>query len=320
MPVQMRFAQVLEELLDEKYRRNRAALADAAHVSPSALSQYVRGKATPSLAVLVDLAEALQVSLDHLVFGSDHPSSLSDAQHFASHLEDGIRRAQSDAAVLHDLVAKVGARLGQQVRDVAQEFLREASTVGGTLDFQETILLERCSTRTAIVTANLDDEARISSTAGTGAATAPGQFTSTVIENIAAQSRYEFFIPVGPEAADAASRLRELVITRGGLDAAVVDRNLKITQIPRACVPGYVLYHVPVLALQKKTGDMYDRLAQFLVIDSLERGSAHIAIAEPASRSYQHNALIDGLLVPGLVQEIRSLRKASAHSGQSVNP
>jgi transcriptional regulator with XRE-family HTH domain len=118
-PPEVKFAQVLEELLTERYRRNRAALAQAAHVSPSALSQYVRGKATPSLEVLVHLAGALEVSIDYLVFGRDQQSSAPEG-YLSSQLEAGIRRAQTDAAALHDLVARVGIRLAQHIKAAAQ--------------------------------------------------------------------------------------------------------------------------------------------------------------------------------------------------------
>ena len=52
MPSEVRFAQVLEELLNERYKRNRAELAQQADISPSALSQYVTGREIPSLQVL----------------------------------------------------------------------------------------------------------------------------------------------------------------------------------------------------------------------------------------------------------------------------
>jgi predicted transcriptional regulator len=41
----IKFAEVLKQLVVEKYRRNRAALAKEVHISPSAISQYVRGRA-----------------------------------------------------------------------------------------------------------------------------------------------------------------------------------------------------------------------------------------------------------------------------------
>src|SRR5829696_3925957 len=113
MPPEIRFAQVLEQLLNERYKRNRAELALKAHISPSALSQYVRNRATPSLEVLAHLAEALDVSIDYLVFGRDEQSLSADTGYLTSQLESGIRKSQTDAAELYDLVARVGDRLGK---------------------------------------------------------------------------------------------------------------------------------------------------------------------------------------------------------------
>lgn len=75
MAREVAFGQILELLMKERYRRNRAALAEILHMSPSSLSQYVRGRATPSLEVLVHLAEHFDVSLDYLVLDQERTAS-----------------------------------------------------------------------------------------------------------------------------------------------------------------------------------------------------------------------------------------------------
>jgi transcriptional regulator with XRE-family HTH domain len=96
--------------MEQRYKRNRSALASAAHISASALSQYVRGRATPSLAVLVDLAQALEVSLDFFVYGQD---ALSGGDHaaWAQHRDDTVRHMTSEAASLLQFVGRVGIEI-----------------------------------------------------------------------------------------------------------------------------------------------------------------------------------------------------------------
>src|SRR5262245_53799997 len=99
---EIRFAQVLAQLMEERYSRNRAELASAAFVTPSALSQYARGKASPSLEVLAQLATVLDVSLDYLVFG-EQPTAAStgEAGYLAAQVDLHLRDAQLQGAALY---------------------------------------------------------------------------------------------------------------------------------------------------------------------------------------------------------------------------
>ena len=115
MPDEINFAQVLDALLTDKFRRNRAGLAKAAHISPSALSQYTRRKATPSLEVLVHLASALDVSLDYLVFGREPSAPSPEVGYLSSHLEAAVRQAETRSAAITDLISRTGARLGESI-------------------------------------------------------------------------------------------------------------------------------------------------------------------------------------------------------------
>ena len=57
-------------------------LASAVGVHANHISRYETGKATPSIEVAAKMAEALEVSLDELVFGSqaNHEEALSDRE------------------------------------------------------------------------------------------------------------------------------------------------------------------------------------------------------------------------------------------------
>ncbi len=47
MDDRIKFAQVLRDLMDAQYKRNRGTLAKRVHMSPSALSQYTAGAPLP---------------------------------------------------------------------------------------------------------------------------------------------------------------------------------------------------------------------------------------------------------------------------------
>jgi transcriptional regulator with XRE-family HTH domain len=309
----VRFAQVLEALLNQKYKRNRAALASAANLSPSALSQYVRGKAAPSLPVLADLSDALDVSMDYLVFGREHPSSVVDPGYLIGHHLDEVKRqAQSDAAARYDLIARLGAYLAKMIdAAITEAIIPSADHIAGTLTPREAKLLERTSIHTTIVTSNLGAEVLVLSTSEARETAAPGVFGSVVIENIRNHNRYTYLIPAGQKLSRDASLFRQLVIEKGDLDSSVVDRHLRITQIPRACFPSYLIYAISLSEFRQTAAEIYDRVAPFLNNDSSEPGLVHIATLVPASGSYQQYALIDSALIPSLLQEVDDLKRAA---------
>lgn len=51
---------------------NQADLAEMLNLSASAIGMYEQGRRTPSIEVLIILAEFFNVSLDYLITGSDH--------------------------------------------------------------------------------------------------------------------------------------------------------------------------------------------------------------------------------------------------------
>jgi transcriptional regulator with XRE-family HTH domain len=310
---EVRFAQVLEQLLKERYRRNRAALAEAADLSPSALSQYVRGRATPSLEVLVRLADAFGVSLDYLVFGQDHVTRAPEYEYgyLTSQVEAGIRKSQADAATLYDLVARIGARLSQQIKIAAQELQPEAVSGTGMLTVDEVTTLESCSTHTVVVTPTLETEVLLLPARGEGETAAPGTFNEVIVENIEVQRSYEYFVPRGDEFVRRAGLLRQEVIDKSGLSADVVDGLLTVRHVPRACAPGYVLYSLVVAELQRRDEATYDRVQHF-VIPSTDPGLGHVATVEPASGSYQNFGLLDANVLPRLISELDDLRRSSS--------
>src|SRR6266702_2846516 len=123
---EIRFASVLRRLLDSRFKNNRREFAGRLHISESALSQYVRGKATPGLAMLVAIARELDVSLDYLVFGTEPASPTPDYGELVAHVEHAISRNQAQSASIRDFVGRVGSALAEQIESTVSGVLKES--------------------------------------------------------------------------------------------------------------------------------------------------------------------------------------------------
>ena len=215
-----------------------------------------------------------------------------------------------DAAELYDLVARVGARLSEKIRETAQELLPESAGSAGTLMIDEVKALESCSVHTMIVTSSLDPEVLVLTTPGDHEAAGPSVFADVVVENVERHHTYEYFVPTGRDLARRAALLRQQIIERSGMHPAMVDRFLKAHQVSRPCVPGYVVYEVAVADLQSSEKSIYDRVAPFLSTESSRAGMAHVATVEPASRSYRQFGLLDAAVLPSVLAGLDELRKS----------
>ncbi len=227
---EIRFGQILRQLLNERFRNRRKDFARSIHVSESALSQYVRGKATPSLAVLVAIARELEVSLDYLVFGTEPDAPAPDYGNLVTHVEEAIARTQVKTATLRDFVGRVGATLAEQIESTATRLLKDNdSSIGGGLTAAEVRELESISSQIRIATVDLDVDVLLlpgsDAVAPTDAAPAP--FTPVISHNVRRGAEYLYVIPDGAEWRRKARRLRDAVATSEGMSAAVTDKRLK---------------------------------------------------------------------------------------------
>ncbi len=303
------FAQVLDDLLTDQYRRNRSALARAAHISPSALSQYTRRKATPSLEVLVHLADALGVSLDFLVFGRERLVSSPEVGHLARHVETAVRQAETRAAAINDLVSRIGDRLGETIRQTVEDVLDEKTQPGGLLNPSEVSIVESCSQHTTNVTTTLDMDVVILNPESVDPTSAPSLFAQVMADNITGGSRYDYFLP-GDEAFDQpATLLREELTRLCALGSDFMADHLRIFRVSSSCVPGFILYELSPTKLRRLNAGIADRVQPFLHIDPADETLAYAAVAEPVSRSYQYFALMQISRVRRLLAEVIQRRE-----------
>jgi transcriptional regulator with XRE-family HTH domain len=306
------FAQVLKQLVDEKYRRNRAELARLAHISPSAISQYVSGRSTPSMDVLVHLAEILDVTLDHLVLGRELGTQ-PELGYMTGRMEAHIRSTHVQAEALYDLTARIGnqtgARLGEQlgtlVRTVAQELVNDGVSLAGTLSPDDVVAIERCDSNATIVSADLSSEILVLEQD----AAAFGFFAQVLIENISTGSRYEYLVPNRPSLRHAGKLLRQEIIRLSNLNPALVDRRFQISYVPNACVPGYVVHHIVIEKLRRRAAHLLEHTTPFIYPDPENERMGYLAIVTPASPSYQRYCLLAHDDIPYVMSELRSIRE-----------
>jgi len=300
----IRFAQVLAQLMEERYSRNRAELARAAFITPSALSQYARGKASPSLEVLAQLATVLDVSLDYLVFG-EQPTSAATGEvgYLAAQVETGLRDAQVQSAALYDLVARIGERLGGEIEATARAVLPEAVGLGGSLSADELTRLESHSSHTRIANYDLDlDIVLVRAQDSVGAS--PGPIAHVVIDNIRKGHTYDYVLPEDPDITQRAILFRQIVVRETPtVPAAVLDRRLQIYQAPHGCLPGFVVYKVDIAGLESGEREIYNRVSPFFVLDREEAGAAFVGVATPASRSMRNYILTSSRNTAKLITE-----------------
>jgi transcriptional regulator with XRE-family HTH domain len=289
----VRFDQVLRLLLTERFRNRRKEFARSIHVSESALSQYVRGKATPSLTVLVSIARELDVSLDYLVFGIEPEAPAPNYGSLVAHVEEAIARTQVRAATLRDFVGRVGSALAEEIESTARHLLTENhAALGGVLTANEVLELEAMSKRTRIATVDLDFDVILlpdrSDNGDPAEEAAPAPFTPVISGNLRRGAEYYYVIPEGPECRRMARRLRDAVGAFEGMTKALADRHLRFFESGRALSPSYVVYEVDFDLVSARSERLLDQIGDF-VNDS----TGLVALAEPTSRQSHHWSLID---------------------------
>lgn len=307
------FGQILEQLMNERYRRNRATLAEAAHLSPSSLSQYVRGRAVPSLDVLVHLAEILEVSLDYLVLGRQRTAPLPELGYLTGHLESHMRNLEEHNATLHDLVTRIGVQAGAQlaalVRSAAENLVSECSNIAGTLTPLEVAALERCDAHTMVVMPDLSTEVLVLQQEGLEDTPAPGFFAHVIVENLLEGSRYEYISPQRAGLRHMGNLLRQEVIRLSELAPVVVDRRLQIRYAPHGCIPGFVIHHLAMERLHQRAGHLVEQVMRFVYPDQENERMGYLATVTPASPSSQSFSLMAKEDVPYVIEEFRILRR-----------
>jgi transcriptional regulator with XRE-family HTH domain len=192
-----RLRQTLRELLEVRgYERRRAVVAKAICVSPSALSQYVSGRAQPGLDTLIRLARFFEVSLDYLVFGSDpvRPDT-ANVDQMSTYIDAALTDLQRRSAGHAHLVGRMSRILAEQIDHAASQAVGEMGrrATGGMLDDADVLMLERFSTDNRIVSKTLKYDVLMARDGQMSC----GRFSPVVIRNLGLGYRYRFLFPSG---------------------------------------------------------------------------------------------------------------------------
>jgi hypothetical protein len=267
----------------------------------------------PSMWVAVHLAEILGVSLDYLVLGREQIAPAPEFGYLTGHLQAHIRDAHVQAAALYDLTAHLGAEVGAKVADLIRSAAEELASAGvglaGTLSPAEVVSLERCDTRTTIVTSDLESEILVLASDEGEDAAAPSTFARVLVENIAEGSHYEYIVPDTTSLRRAALLLRQELIRLTGLGSSAVDRSLLVRHIPRGCVPGFVVHHLSLERVERRAPNLTKRVKRFVSPDPKDEKIGFVATVTPASPSNQHFSLIAKENVPQILAEADALRQ-----------
>jgi transcriptional regulator with XRE-family HTH domain len=286
MAREIKFAETLGELLKNRgYTRNHAAVAKGVSLTPSAISQYLKGRSQPSLSALIALAEFLETDLDYLVFGeSAAPSSAPNPAPFARYVDASLAELQARTADHASLVGRIGEVLGAQIDQAARDLVKTRAGRGlaGMIDDEETLLLESYSLRTKVLPMNLDYDVILSDD-GTAA---PGRFLLTVFQNLRAGRPYEFLLPqVEGSWKSIVDKYRVLLREHGATDRDLTFCEFKESQHPLAV--GYGIYQLDVARFRADHPILFERLRRS--IDDDDR----IGYTLPVSPDLKADAVMD---------------------------
>jgi transcriptional regulator with XRE-family HTH domain len=242
------------------YSRNRQPILDSIHVTPAALSQYVRGRTRPSFDKLLALADFFGVSLDYLVYGEPTSTSIDPAP-VTRYVEQALTKLQARTNRHTDLVAHMGRLLMAKVDDAAAEAVKAGSAgVEGIIEIGEILRVERYCQRADIVTADLssdiiapqDDEA------------IPGQFFPVVVDNLRRDCRYRFLL-VGELTTQSptVNRFREMIGDAVGRDRLHEYCQFRTTTWPVAGAP--VLYQLDTSTFKAAEPAIFAQFSKYLL-------------------------------------------------------
>jgi hypothetical protein len=271
--------------------------------------------------VLVDLARALEVSLDYLVYGRDSSEGAEYAV-WAQHLDDTVRRLSSEAASLRQLVDRMGITISDRIHKVATEVVKQAGARGGALTTTEVMQVERYSSCTKIARVDLDADVRLPKETSPDSFAAPGPFAGVLVANISEGKDYVFVIPDGGRAirearlmAQEAKKAVEAHEESGTSRVAVAD-HLQFYAAADGLVPGFAIYNLDCSRMAKERPFLYDLVEGFLGVetqidDANQNSSDILAVIQPPNPGFDVYPLISREHIPTLTKGFENLRRQS---------
>lgn len=251
-----RFPETLTSLIGERgYHRNRQPVLDAVGISASALSQYERGQANPTLPRLLALADFFGVSLDYLVFGTPHWALATSQPEVMRPVREALDDMRALTTAHTALVGRVGRMLADRIDEATREAVRE-SAVEGLVSDDEIARLEAHAARADILTIDLDANV-LSLADGEDVA---GTFLEVVALAIQRGCTYRFVVSSRPHTRDeSVAAFRRLLAAQIGPD--LTDRRCAIRRAVVPTVTGMGLYRLDLPALRSDDPGLLSQFA-----------------------------------------------------------
>ena len=256
---EIKFHEVLAELIASRgLARKRKELADALHVSASAITQYTTARSRPSFDVLLALADYFDVSLDYLVFGVEVAGSTEPPDALLRYFDRALTRSQELNLQRAAAVVDVGRLLAEQVEAAVDRVIQErGGFLAGTLADDETLELEGFAR--AVDLASIDLAYDIS--VGEDGTPTHGRFLSAVAANLAAGHPYRVLLPPERDWEPTVRTFRSLLAEASSGDA--VGRHLKIKVAHTPFFAGVGIYDLDVEGLERKSPNLWLKVRAF---------------------------------------------------------
>lgn len=296
--------ETLRNLVEAKsFKGKRKDLAHKVGIKTSALSQYETGKALPSLDTAVKLAEALDVSLDELVFGitPEAPKEFNVAPFFRS-FDNTLADIQSRVTQHSWLLSEIGSLVASRIDRAADRLLRSelkrldapmketdirllrlpTSRLPGIISDATTHKLEEHSGRSHVATTNFYYEMQI-----VDGQEIPGGFLPIMVDNLRKGRRYNFlFSPAAPDADKKIAHIKEHFSKALGSPRKMADL-FKVRKARKPFAIGFCMYEIDTASLETNEPALMKTIQQFM--DANNR----VGYVIPPNRLVQGDVLVE---------------------------
>lgn len=260
---EIKFAEVLAHLIEQSpFKANRKPIWHACNITSAALSQYLKGETRPRLETLAALANFFGVTVDYLLFGTEHADRHGGLRPFQTYVENALAESDARSAQRQWLVGRITDALSRQIDTTATRLASRMESRDGIITDDDLAILETEIVEAKLAVAELTADVLLKDEG----APVPGRFASIVAANLKQRPirSYKFLLP--PWQHDAATQVhsfRRLLSDQFG----VAQEMLASCEFRRAQTDffaGAVLYRLQPGALQERHPALMEMLSPYI--------------------------------------------------------
>jgi transcriptional regulator with XRE-family HTH domain len=289
---EIKLHETLMTLINEGgFSGTRKQICSAVGISASALSQFARGQARPSLETLVRLAQFFDVSLDYLVFGVHERRQAPAADHgpLARYIDVTLANLQNKSDERTALVARIARALAEQIDSTAERLAAKNGSHAGLLADEETMVLEGYSVQTWILSMNLQYDIiqpEGEDQTGENAEAAAGRFLPIVVSNLSRGGRYRFLLPAALRDWRSVVRSYRTILTRECTNSRLVVNNCGFRTTSSPLIAGCGLYQLDLPRMSRENPVLLEQIRHVI-------RDGWIGYVIPPSQELRADALLD---------------------------